>query len=270
MLLEVCRRASFLAKSEIMSPAGSIDYGYPWWLGNGHLVILIPALAAFAVAWLRRWRSWKRVLLGLVILWSGVSFLLTRSFVASEPSLPAGNFLRSGIGRVLDIGAGTGRSSIMVLRARPRATLVASDLFARSFESHFGDGGRPQDRLRANLEAAGVADRASIETADMLALPFESSSFDAVVSAYAMDHVGAGGARRALAEAFRVVKPGGDFLLILIHNDRWTKFAFGPLLSHGATRPAAWWIGSARDAGFKLEESGSLPATLYLLLRRPA
>jgi ubiquinone/menaquinone biosynthesis C-methylase UbiE len=42
------------------------------------------------------------------------------------------------VGRVLDIGAGTGRSSIKVLKARPQAISVALGLFGESFKQHFG------------------------------------------------------------------------------------------------------------------------------------
>ncbi len=156
----------------------------------------------------------------------------------------------------------------MVLAARPQATLVALDLFGGSFRGHFGDHGSPQERLLANLKAAGVDQRASIETADMRKLPFEAASFDAIVSAYAVDHLGREGAKQALAEANRVIKPGGDFLLMLIANDNWTKFAFGPLLSHGGTRGAEWWRDRASEAGFQTLEEGTAPATLYFLLRR--
>ena len=155
-----------------------------------------------------------------------------------------------------------------MLAARPRATLVASDLFGDSFDQHFGKGETPQDRLLANLKVAGVADRATIATADMRKLPFEAGSFDAIVSAYAVDHLNREGIRQALAEAARVVKPGGDFLLILVSNDGWGKLAFGPVLAHGGTRGKAWWTGGLRDAGFQVVEDGTSPVTLYLLARR--
>jgi ubiquinone/menaquinone biosynthesis C-methylase UbiE len=103
----------------------------------------------------------------------------------------------------------------------------------------------------------------------MRKLPFEAAAFDAIVSAYAVDHLSRDGIGQALAEAARVVKPGGEFLLILVANDRWAKFAFGPLLSHGGTRGADWWKARAAAAGFEIVEEGTLPATLYLLLRRP-
>ena len=136
--------------------------------------------------------------IGIIALWSGAAFLADRLVidVNGRPALPTKRFLASGVGRVLDIGAGTGRSSIMVLQARPHATLVATDLFGESFGEHFGHNGSPQQRLLANLKAAGVDQRATIITADMRNLPFESAEFDAVVSAYAMDHVNRAGSRR--------------------------------------------------------------------------
>jgi SAM-dependent methyltransferase len=209
-----------------------------------------------------------KAILGVVTAWALVAFLIVRAFGADTvPSLPTERFLQSGAGRVLDLGAGTGRSSIMVLRARPNATLVASDLFGESFEDHFGPGLTPQERLLANLKAAGVDARATIETADMRKLPFETAGFDAIVSAYAIDHLGGEGVRQALAEAARVLKPGGDFLLILVANDGWVKFAFGPMLAHGGVRGPEWWRTRVGEAGFETLEEGASPATTYFLLR---
>jgi ubiquinone/menaquinone biosynthesis C-methylase UbiE len=188
--------------------------------------------------------------------------------INGRPSLPTQSFLHSGTGRVLDMGAGTGRSSIMVLEARPQATLVALDLFADSFDQHFGRSESPQQRLLANLKAAGVERRATIETADMRKLPFEPAAFEAIVSAYAVDHLNRRGINQTLAEAARVVKPGGDFLLILIGNEPWAKFTFGPLLSHGGVRGPAWWTARLQEAGFQVLEEGTRPLTLYLLSRR--
>jgi len=210
------------------------------------------------------------VLLGLVVFWSGAGFLIARfAFnVNGHASLPTQSFLRSGAGRVLDIGAGTGRSSIMVLESRPGATLVALDLFAKSFEQHFGHSESPEQRLLANLKAAGVEQRTTIETGDMRDLPFERASFDAVVSAYAIDHLNRQGISQALTEAARVVKPGGDFLLMVIAKEPWVRFAFGPLLMHGGPRGPEWWTARVREAGFEVLEEGTRPATLYVLARR--
>jgi len=207
---------------------------------------------------------------GVLAVWSGVAFLVVRFVIDinGPPALPTQSFLRSGAGRVLDIGAGTGRSSIMVLESRPQTTLVAVDLFGQSFEQHFGRSESPQQRLLANLKAAGVDQRATIQTADMRKLPFERAAFDAIVSAYAIDHLNRQGINQSLAEAARVVKPGGDFLLMVIANEPWARFSFGPLLMHGGPRGQSWWTARMQEAGFQVLEQGTRPLTLYLLARR--
>jgi ubiquinone/menaquinone biosynthesis C-methylase UbiE len=253
------------------SSSAALDFGYPWWLSYGHALILIPALAMLALGVFRKWATWLTAVIAVVALWSASAVLLMRfgMDINGRPDLPTQAFLQSGTGKVLDLGAGTGRSSIMVLTARPQTTLVALDLFGESFDHHFGHGNSGQERLMQNLKAAGVDQRVTIETSDMRKLRFADASFDGIVSAYAVDHLNREGIQQTLAEAARVVKPGGDFLLMLVSNDKWVKFAFGPLLSHGGTRPADWWVGRVKAAGFDVVEQGHTPATLYLLLRRP-
>jgi len=248
-----------------------IDFGYPWWLSYLHLPLMAAAAAFLLLGYVRKWPKWTMFLFGVFFLWSSTAFLIARFMldINGRASLPTENFLRSGIGRVLDIGAGTGRSSIMVLEARPGATLVALDLFGESFDQHFGHGDSPQQRLLANLKAAGVDRRASIETADMRKLPFEPATFDAIISAYAIDHLNRDGIHQSLAEAARVVKPGGDFLLMVVAKEPWTQFSFGPVMHMGMRGPA-WWNDRLREAGFQILEQGTRPGTLYLLARRNA
>ena len=249
---------------------GSIDYGYPWWLSYGHLPVLIAGLAIGFFGYARKWSRRVMVFIGALILWSGAALLIERFVinVNGRSSLPTQSFLAAGAGRVLDMGAGTGRSSIMVLESRPHSTVVALDLFCQSFDQHFGRSETPQQRLLANLKTAGVDQRATIATADMRKLPFERASFDAVVSAYAIDHLSRQGTDQSLAEAARVLKPGGELLLMIIANEKWAKFAFGPLLSHGGPRGAPWWTTHVREAGFQVLEQGTRPLTFYLLARR--
>ena len=248
----------------------NLDFGYPWWLSYGHLPIVAVAVSILLLGYKRKWSKWLMFLPGILLLWSSAAFLVTRfAFdINGQPALPTQNFFRSGVGRVLDIGAGTGRSSIMVLESRPQATLVALDLFAESFERHFGPGQSPQQRLLANLKAAGVEQRATITTADMRKLPFEPAAFDAIVSAYAIDHLNRQGIDQALAEAARVVKPGGDFLLMLIAKEPWVQFTFGPLLTHRGPRGSAWWTARLQEAKFRVLEEGTRPGTLYHLSQR--
>ena len=246
-----------------------LDFAYPWWLSYGHAPILAGSAVLLAIASMRKWPKWSLILLGLVVLWSIGGFVIFRFVfdINGVPELPTENFLRAGTGRVLDLGAGTGRSSIMVLKSRPGVTLVASDLFGESFDQHFGHSDTPQQRLLANLKAAGVDQRATIETADMRKLPFPNASFDAIVSAYAMDHLNRNGIGQALSESARVIKPDGEFLLILVAKEPWVEFAL-PIMLHANLHGPSWWIERLQQSGFQVLEHGTRPATLYLLSRK--
>ena len=238
-----------------------LDFGYPWWLSYGHLPLVAGSGLLLALGFWRKWPIWTIFLLSPILLWSSTAFLAARFVlnVNGEAALPTQSFLRSGVGRVLDIGAGTGRSSIMVLKARPQATLVALDLFGESFNQHFGRSRSPQQRLLANLEAAGVAHRVAIVTADMRKLPFDRAAFDAIVSAYVFEHLNREGIQQSLAEAARVVKPGGGFpadacrqrTLVAIHV--WTD-ADAPELSRCRLVDAA-----SSGSGFSSSRRGNAP-----------
>ena len=99
--------------------------------------------------------------------------------------------------RVLDCGAGTGSTAL--LAAQKVGSTGKVILFDMS------DGMLAVAKERA--VAAGVQDRVEFQTGDMLALPFEDNSFDAVLSTYSMCPL-YDPARGAL-ELYRVVKPGG-------------------------------------------------------------
>jgi len=254
-----------------------IEFGYPWYLDYGHLVITAVVLPLFVLGWLRKWHRLLLIPIGAVMLWSMAGFLISRFGLDANGrmTLPTQAFLVGGSGKVLDMGAGTGRSSLMVLEARPKSTLVALDSFGASYAGHFGAAGNDeqvlaagQERLLANFRAAGVEQRASIQPGDMRHMPFEASTFDAIVSAYAIDHLGFNGAKQSLAEAARVLKPDGEFLLMVITKDAWMNYLWGPLLMHAGMRGAGGWTEMLNEAGFQVAERGTKPVTLYFLSRK--
>jgi SAM-dependent methyltransferase len=246
------------------------DYGYPWWLSYGHLVVTLALLPILLLGFRRKWPLALVLLVAIVAVWSGAAFLVARFVldVNGPLALPTQAFFSSGEGRVLDVGAGTGRSTVMILEARPHASAVALDLFGESFDQHFGRGQSGVERLHANLRAAGVDGRAAIQPGDMRRLPFEPGTFEAVLSTYAMDHVRREESRVAVQEAARVLKPGGDFLLMVLAKDGWLEFTFGPLLLHGGLRNGEFWTDAIARADLTLMESGTRPATLYFLARK--
>lgn len=251
--------------------SAQINFGYPWFLSYGHLPVMAAGVALWLIGRARKWSKALMVLIGALALWSVAAFLVARFYldVNGRLPLPTPSFLASGKGRVLDMGAGTGRSTLMVLEARPQTTVVALDLFAESFRRHFGPGESGQERLLSNLKAAGVDQRATIQTGDMRKLPFDAATFDGVVSTYAIDHLSRDGIPAALSEAARVLKPGGEFLMMVISKDFWLKVTFGPLLLHSGTRSPEGWVSLLHDAGFQMVEQGTRPGSLYFLARKP-
>jgi ubiquinone/menaquinone biosynthesis C-methylase UbiE len=255
-----------------------INFGYPWQMLYGHFLLAALALPLFVLAIKRKWSKWFQTIAGALAFWSFAAFLVVQfGFRLNQTTgLPTESFFKSGTGKVLDMGAGTGRSSLMVLQARPNATLVALDQFGASYEGHFGVTGNQNDlidigvrKLTANFEAAGVESRASVQAGDMRNMPLDAASFDAAVSAYAIDHLSRAGIGQALSEASRVLKPGGEFLLIVINKDLWLNFTFGPLMIHGRMPSQQFWVDYLGKAGFEVKEMGTQPGTFYFLARKP-
>lgn len=256
----------------------SIDFGYLWPWTHGHLLVAAAALMLCGIARFRRWPRWLLFTGGAVFVWSVAAFLVVHFAFGMNRrmELPTQSFLASpGPARILDMGAGSGRSTLMVLEARPQTTVVALDSFSEQYTSHFGatrpgqtvlDAGA--QRLLNNLRAAGVAERATIQAGDMRELPFAADSFDGIVSTYAIDHLNREGRDKALREAARVLRPGKEFLLMIIAKDFWLNFAYGPLFMHGHKPSQARWAEALRLAGFEVVEQGIRPGTFYFVARK--
>jgi SAM-dependent methyltransferase len=241
------------------------DFGYPWWLVNGHLLpfLLFSGLAGLAIR--RGWSRWMAVGFGGIAVWALVSFTFLQ-MLRLPAALPSDGFLASGAGRVLDVGAGSGRLSIGLLQARPNVRVTALDIYS----GYFGIADNTPERLMANARAAGVADRLDWRIGDMRKMPIGDEEYDAVASSYAMDHVGRDGADLAVREAARVLRSGGEFLLMLVNTDWWIRIA-SVLPHHSMEHPAVQaerWRGLLETAGFEVLEEGTRPGTLYFVSRK--
>lgn len=261
-----------------MRMLASLDFGYLWPWTHGHLLVALLAVALFFVARFLKWPRALRILFSTAFVWALAAFIVVHFVMGidRELPLPTQAFLQSGAGRVLDMGAGSGRSALMVLQARPHTSVVALDSFAEEYVAHFGKPAAGQEistegtqRLLKNLQIAGVADRAQIKAGDMRALPFAAAEFDAIVSTYAIDHLRRNDREKALFEAARVLKPGGEFLLMVLHKDFWMSFAFGPLFLHHRGPTQEMWADWLRRAGLQVIEQGRRPSTFYFVARKP-
>ena len=245
------------------SDDGRLDFGYHWVWTYGYLAPLALFLALFAGAWRLGAPWWILAVPAAVASWALAGFLIARFIVRmNEPlTLPAAGFLAGGTGRVLDIGAGAGRTTLMIAMARPRVEVVALDNFSADYIS---DHGAPH--IMRNMAAAGVDRRVTIERADMLRLPFEQNTFDAAVSSYAMDHLAQPQVGTALAEVRRVVRPGGEFLLMVIVPSVWSVVAYSPLILRMFPR-SRFWRDGLTAAGFDVASEGWTRGARWFLAR---
>jgi len=140
--------------------------------------------------------------------------------------------------QLLDLGCGRGVVLIEAARRLPAGRAVGADLWSRD------QSGNSLEATLANAAAAGVADRVEVHTADMTALPFLDSSFDIVTSAMAIHNIpSTEGRYRAVDEAIRVLRPGGQ---LLIADPWWMARKYAVHIGQGTLRglgPGYWYGG---------------------------
>ncbi len=111
--------------------------------------------------------------------------------------------------RVLDMGCGRGAVLTAVARRLTDGRVTGVDIWSTHDQS-----GNARDVTVRNASLEGVGDRVDIETGDMRALPFPDGTFDLVVSSLAIHNIRSNADRRqAVAEGFRVLKPGGRMVI---------------------------------------------------------
>ena len=134
----------------------------------------MPAMSRFEAAWCRS-APWRVLARRVVLPWA---------LQGHRPS-----------GHVLEIGAGSGAMAAELLATCPEITMTVTDVD------------------QAMVAAAAVrlrpfGERATVRVADATSLPFPDGSFDGVVSWIMLHHTLEW--EKALAEAARVVRPGGE------------------------------------------------------------
>ncbi len=108
------------------------------------------------------------------------------------------NFFPSRTQRILDLGCGPGVSTIILAQARPGATVAGLDL-----------AGRMLAEAKSYTARAGLAQPIDYVLADAAHLPFADASWDMVTGHSFLYIVPL--CEPVLAEAFRVLRPGGRY-----------------------------------------------------------
>lgn len=122
---------------------------------------------------------------------------------APDPWVVAGvRYFRSRrVRAVLDLGCGVGRHTAF--------------LADEGFSAH-GLDKSPFAVAAARANASGRRARSTFVVGDLLALPYRSESFDAVLAFNVVYHVDEDGLRQALAEVQRVLRPRGIYLTTML------------------------------------------------------
>lgn len=139
--------------------------------------------------------------------------------------------------RLLEIGVGLGTDFMRFVRAGARATGV--DLTERAI-----------GLVRRRLEVEGL--EADLLVADAEALPFEDGSFDRVYSWGVLHHTP--DTARAVREAVRVLRPGGDLCAMLYARHSWVAYGFWVRHALLAGRP---WRSLAAVLARHMESEGT-------------
>jgi SAM-dependent methyltransferase len=147
---------------------------------------------------------------------------------------------------VLEIGVGLGTDFVRFARAG--ATVTGIDLTERSVEL-----------VRTRLQLEGL--RGRVLVADAESLPFPDASFDRVYSWGVLHHTP--DTARAVREAIRVLRPGGELTLMLYGRHSWV--AYGLWVRHGLLRLHPRW--SVADVRARHMESCGTKAFTFRELR---
>jgi len=156
---------------------------------------------------------------------------------------------------ILDVGCGRGAILLMAAQHLTTGHAVGIDLWRGRDQT-----GNSIQATERNAKLEGVADRVELKTADMTALPFEDETFDLVISNLAIHNVKRDKRYKAIAEAIRVLRPGGRLMIA----DIWGTNQYVSELNRLAINDV-----SRRDLGWRMWLSGPWARTMLVRCTKP-
>jgi len=115
---------------------------------------------------------------------------------------------------ILDVGCGRGLLLMGAARRLKTGKAIGIDIWCADDQTS----NNPEATLH-NAEIEGVRDKVEVTTADAQSMPFDSSSFDTIISSWALHNISSKKERqKALSEIARVVKPGGIIAIMDIET----------------------------------------------------
>ncbi len=249
-------------RRKLQQMEGKFYFGWSFgWMNLFWMAASVMLIAAIWVYLLNPQLLWLSLILFLVSLnlWAG-NFVVRTSKNNDYMTLPFVDLFPSGSEKVLDAGCGSGRTTLELSKVMKNGTITALDRFDSDYIENGG-----KSLIERNLKIAGITDRVQIKQGDVTAMEFADNSFDASISSYMMDHLGKY-KLDALKETYRVLKPGGRFLLIVFVPNFATFSVFNIMCFSLTSRIG--WRNLFNQSNFNLKEEGAINSGVYFLVEK--
>jgi len=198
------------------------NYGLP------KIAISVAVIVGIGVVIGLFWLKWLGVVIGCfgiyLILSYGIALYLLNRREGPDPEIEKMLKLK-GNENILDVGCGLGRMAIGVAKGLTTGKVIGIDIWDKmELVSNC------PERAYENAEIEGVRDKVEFKTGNILSIPFPDGSFDVVTCSSVVNNLHTAAEKlNALKEIFRVLKPGGTFLMMEPIKSLGTFFLFTPL-----------------------------------------
>jgi ubiquinone/menaquinone biosynthesis C-methylase UbiE len=186
------------------------------------LFVIIIALGVAVFVFLSQVAGIILVLFGVYLFSAyGVSMYFAGQSKAAE--VPEMLHIR-GDEKVLDVGCGLGKMTVAIAKHLTTGRVIGVDIWDKMEIP-----GNSPERAYENAKIEGILDRVEFKTGNVLSLPFADDFFDLVTSSSVINNLhGDADKSKALAEIFRVLRPGGKFLMAEPLRNLRGFFTFSP------------------------------------------